>query len=176
MLLFFRLGVLAAHVFIHSEIELPKKIDAVEKKPSRSSLFSAKTEYACVALLELALHHHDPMPLRLKAISEKHDISHRFLVQILLQLKASGLVASTRGASGGYHLGRTPERITIADIVNVIDPPDPTRNDESPTALARAVHEVWAQILSAQKKILETTTLADLVQRSQIEDDIVYQI
>src|SRR5262245_55878645 len=87
--------------------------EKVEQKPARSSLCSAKTEYACVALLELALHHNDPTPLRLKAISEKHDISHRFLVQILLQLKTAGLVASTRGASGGYHLGRPPERITI---------------------------------------------------------------
>lgn len=157
---------------------MPKKLvtEVVEKKPSRSSLFSAKTEYACVALLELALHHNDPTPLRLKAISEKHSISHRFLVQILLQLKSAGLVASTRGASGGYHLGRLPDRITIADIVNVIDPPEPTRNDEVPTSLARAIHGVWAQILSAQRKILETTTLADLVARSQVEDDIIYQI
>lgn len=157
---------------------MPKKIvlEKEEKKPARSSLFSAKTEYACVALLELALHHNDPTPLRLKAISEKHGISHRFLVQILLQLKAAGLVASTRGASGGYHLGRTPERITVADIVNVIDPPDQARNEESPTSLARAVHGVWAQILTAQRKILETTNLAELVQRSQSEFDIIYQI
>jgi Rrf2 family protein len=151
-------------------------LEKVEKKPARSSLFSAKTEYACVALLELARHHNDPNPLRLKAISEKHDISHRFLVQILLQLKTAGLVASTRGASGGYHLGRPPEQITIADIVNVIDPPEPPRTDEVPTALAQAVREVWAQILVAQKKILETTTLADLIQRSQAEYEIIYQI
>ena len=157
---------------------MPKKLlaEKAEKKPSRSSLFSAKTEYACVALLELALHHNDPTPLRLKAISEKHGISHRFLVQILLQLKTAGLVASTRGASGGYHLGRPPERITVGDIVDVIDPPEPLRTDDAPTSLARAVHGVWAQILAAQRKILETTTLADLVQRSQTEYDIVYQI
>jgi len=157
---------------------VPKRAvaETTEKKPSRSSLFSAKTEYACVALLELALHHNDPTPLRLKAISEKHEISHRFLVQILLQLKAAGLVASTRGASGGYHLGRPPDRITIADVVNVIDPPETNRVDDVPTSLARAVHGVWAQILAAQRKILETTTLADLVQRSQTEYDIIYQI
>lgn len=157
---------------------MPKKavLEQPEKKQSRSSLFSAKTEYACVALLELALHHNDPTPLRLKAISDKHGISHRFLVQILLQLKSAGLVASTRGASGGYHLGRAPDRISIADIVNVIDPPEPMRADDARTQLARAVHGVWAQILAAQRKILETTTLADLVQRSQVDYDIVYQI
>jgi Rrf2 family protein len=147
-----------------------------EKKQARSSLFSAKTEYACVALLELARHHNDPTPLRLKAISESHDISHRFLVQILLQLKAAGLVASTRGASGGYHLGRPPERITIADVVNVIDPPEAIRPDNTPTPLVRAIHGVWSQILSAQKKVLETTTLADLLQRAQGEGELSFQI
>jgi Rrf2 family transcriptional regulator, cysteine metabolism repressor len=150
--------------------------EKVERKPARSSLFSAKTEYACVALLELALHHNDPTPLRLKAISEKHDISHRFLVQILLQLKTAGLVASTRGASGGYHLGRPPERITIADVVNVIDPPEPQRTDGPPTPLVKAIHAVWSQILSAQKKVLETTTLADLLQRAQGEGELSFQI
>ena len=147
-----------------------------DKKPARSSLFSAKTEYACVALLELARHHNDPNPLRLKAISEQHDISHRFLVQILLQLKAAGLVASTRGASGGYHLGRPPERITIADVVNVIDPPEPQRSDGPATPLVKAIHAVWSQILSAQRKVLETTTLADLLQRAQDEGELSFQI
>jgi Rrf2 family transcriptional regulator, cysteine metabolism repressor len=147
-----------------------------DKKQARSSLFSAKTEYACVALLELARHHNDPSPLRLKAISEQHDISHRFLVQILLQLKAAGLVASTRGASGGYHLGRPPERITIADVVNVIDPPEAVRPDGNPTPLVRAIHAVWGQILSAQRKVLETTTLADLLQRAQGEGELSFQI
>ena len=148
----------------------------IDKKPARSSLFSAKTEYACVALLELAAHHGDPTPVRLKTIAEKHDISHRFLVQILLQLKGGGLVESTRGAAGGYLLGRPPDRITIADVVNVIDPPEPGRGDAASSPLARAIHGIWAQIQTAQRRILETTTLADLIQRVQGEYENVYQI
>ena len=148
-----------------------------EKKPARSSLFSAKTEYACVALLELAANHGDPNPLRLKLIAEKHNISHRFLVQILLQLKASGLVESTRGASGGYHLARSPEQISIADVVNVVDPPDPLREtDSGASSLARSVHDLWAQVQAAQRKILAETSLADLVQRAQSNFELVYQI
>ena len=61
----------------------------------RGSLFSAKAEYACIAMLELAVRRGDPGPARLKAIAEMHGIPKRFLVQILLQLKAAGLVAST---------------------------------------------------------------------------------
>ncbi|WP_020470775.1 RrF2 family transcriptional regulator [Zavarzinella formosa] len=152
--------------------------DEAIPKTSRSSLFSAKTEYACVSLLELASHHGDPNPLRLKTIAEKHNISHRFLVQILLQLKAAGLVESIRGAAGGYHLARSPEQITIADIVQVIDPADPIRggDDSNSSALIRAVHGLWADVQQAQRKILETTTLADMVARSQGESDLMYQI
>lgn len=148
------------------------------QKTSRSSLFSAKTEYACVSLIELALHHGDPNPLRLKTIAEKHNISHRFLVQILLQLKAAGLVESTRGAAGGYHLARSPEQITIADVVQVIDPADPIRSNDSEntSSMIRTVHSLWADVQLAQRKILEQTTLADMVTRSQGEYDLMYQI
>ena len=141
---------------------MPTK-DVAAAKPSRSSLFSAKTEYACVSLMELAAHHGDPNPLRLKTIADKHEISHRFLVQILLQLKAAGLVESTRGAAGGYHLARAPEQITIADVVQVIDPADPIRGGgegKSGSSMIRTVHSLWADVQLAQRKMLEQTTLA----------------
>src|SRR6184192_3344640 len=89
----------------------------------RSLPFSAKAEYACIAMLELAARH-GAQPVRLKQIAEGHRIPQRFLVQILLQLKGSGLVVSARGASGGYLLARPPDTITLADVLNVID-----RND-----------------------------------------------
>lgn len=154
--------------------------DEIERRSGRGTIFSAKTEYACVALLELAANHDNPTPQRLKAIAEKHGISHRFLVQILLQLKAAGLVQSTRGASGGYQLARSPEMISVADIVNAIDPPGPTRAEDDsldrPSSLTLAVHSVWSQVLDAQRQILEATSLAELVRRAQKDYDIVYQI
>lgn len=150
----------------------------ITAKTSRSSLFSAKTEYACVSLLELAAHHGNPKPLGLKSIAEKHGISHRFLVQILLQLKAAGLVESTRGASGGYHLARAPENITVADIVQVIDPVDPIRGADKQTAsmMIQTIHSLWGEVQQAQRKILEETTLADLVERSKGQVEYSYQI
>ena len=65
---------------------------------------SAKTEYACIAMLELAARYDTGEPIRIRTIADEHDIPSRFLVQILLQLKGAGLVNSTRGASGGYQL------------------------------------------------------------------------
>ena len=61
---------------------------------------SAKTEYACIAMLELASQYGSGTPVRIRRIAERHDVPPRFLVQILLQLKGAGLVTSVRGAAG----------------------------------------------------------------------------
>ena len=59
---------------------------------------SAKIEYACIAVLELAVNYNSGKPVRIRAIAQTHGIPSRFLVQILLQLKGANLVSSTRGA------------------------------------------------------------------------------
>src|SRR5258708_29558323 len=82
---------------------------------------SAKAEYACVAMLELAASYSEAQPVRIKAIADAQGIPQRFLVQILLQLKTAGLVASVRGAAGGYQLARSPQSISLAAIINAID-------------------------------------------------------
>src|SRR5437868_14042630 len=93
---------------------------------------SAKGQYACIAMLELAAHYDDPQPVHIKTVADVHGISQRFLVQILLQLKVHGLVESIRGAAGGYHLARPPEKISLADVINAVDHPPPP----APTALS----------------------------------------
>jgi Rrf2 family protein len=146
-------------------------------------MFSAKAEYACIAMLELAARHGDPHPVRLKSIADAHGISQRFLVQILLQLKGAGLVGSTRGAAGGYLLARPPQQITLADVLGVIDQPErspsaPRRGKRGgpPTGLEQAVRSVWNEIQAQQQHVLETTTLADLIRRSQENFALSYQI
>ena len=132
-------------------------------------LFSAKAEYACIAMLELAARHGDPRPVRLADVADKHGIPQRFLVQILLQLKGAGLVASTRGAAGGYQLARSPEEISLADILGVVDRTDPEPGKPQaargePSALSAALHGVWEQILKSRHELLTLTSLADLVE------------
>ncbi len=85
---------------------------------------SAKAEYACLALLALARHGPEAPPLRIREISETYDIPERYLVQILLRLKSAGLVMSTRGAAGGYHLARAASSISVGQILAAIDGPD----------------------------------------------------
>ncbi|MFO0798423.1 MAG: Rrf2 family transcriptional regulator [Gemmataceae bacterium] len=139
-------------------------------------LFSAKAEYACVAMLELAARSSDPKPVRLADVADKHGIPSRFLVQILLDLKRSGLVASTRGAAGGYTLGRSADEITLFDVIRVMDPPEPpVRSDDKlqPTAYVHTVRTVWEKMVEAQESILKQTTLADLAARSEADQYVI---
>jgi Rrf2 family protein len=147
----------------------------------RTQPFSAKADYACIAMLELAAHYGRTQPVRLKAIAEAHHIPQRFLVQILLQLKGSGLVVSSRGAAGGYLLARSPKSITLADVLNVVDRPDRPAPDRRPTGgppspMADILRGVWKEIVTAQRRILEGTTLADLAQKAREGQSLTYQI
>jgi Rrf2 family protein len=140
---------------------------------------SAKAEYACVAMLELAASHGEPQPVRIKAIADGHGIPQRFLVQILLQLKGAGLVASIRGAAGGYQLARPPEAISLADVINVIDrtpAPRPSAVGPSRSPVVQAVQTVWKDIQAEEQRMLEELSLADLVRRTQQPGGLSYQI
>jgi Rrf2 family protein len=133
-------------------------------------LFSAKAEYACVAMLELAARHNDPRPARLADVADKHGIPPRFLVQILLDLKRAGLVATTRGAAGGYALARSPDEITLFDVLKIVDPPEQsTRSDDplQPTVYVQNVRDLWDRIVASQQNMLKEITLTDLAEQSQ---------
>jgi Rrf2 family protein len=139
---------------------------------------SAKAEYACVAMVDLAARFRTGQPVQIKTIAESHGISPRFLVQILLQLKGAGLVASSRGVAGGYQLTRSPDAIHLAEIINTID-----RNPEPPSALtdltssvAESLRQVWKEVSQAEEHLLQQTTLAELQRRVQDKDVASYQI
>ncbi len=88
---------------------------------------SAKAEYACLAVLALARQGPESSPLHIREISEAYGIPERYLVQILLQLKGAGLVASTRGVAGGYRLARAATDISLSEVLVAVDGPDVPR-------------------------------------------------
>src|SRR3954469_12446892 len=125
---------------------------------------SAKAEYACVAMLELAASYTDPQPVRIKTIAEAQGISPSFLVQILLQLKTAGLVASVRGAAGGYQLARPPYSITLAEIIAAIDDrsmtPRSALGDANRSPTVHTLLSIWREVQEAELRLLQRFTLA----------------
>jgi Rrf2 family protein len=84
--------------------------------------FSKKSEYGLRALIELtAAYGQDPV--RRHQIAERQHIPIVFLEQILLALKHAGLLSSTRGASGGYALIKPPSRVTLGQVIRILDGP-----------------------------------------------------
>jgi Rrf2 family protein len=136
---------------------------------------SAKAEYACLALLALAQQGPDAPPLRIRDISEAHEIPERYLVHILLQLKGAGLVASTRGAAGGYRLARPAESIALSEVLTAIDGPD-ALHGENPTAnrpAARILAAVWQRVRQAERDVLDRTTIGQLVEQTAPREWII---
>jgi Rrf2 family protein len=133
---------------------------------------SAKSEYACLALLALARVSRESPPLRIREISESYGIPERYLVQILLRLKSAGLVVSTRGAAGGYNLARPAETISVGQVLSAIDGPDVTdRDGQAARRPAAAVLDpLWESVRAAERAVLDGTTVAQLAERSAPHD------
>ncbi len=102
-------------------------------------------------------------PARIREISEECGIPERYLVQILLHLKGAGLVASCRGAAGGYRLARPASTISLGAVLAAIDGPDvPARAPLRPAAQALAA--VWEQLRRVERTVLETTSIAQIAE------------
>ena len=84
---------------------------------------SRKSEYALLALIDLARQHEKNEVSKIVEVAERNDIPKKYLEQILLQLKGAGYVRSIRGAQGGYELAKKPDEITLAEIIRLIDGP-----------------------------------------------------
>ncbi|TAM58654.1 Rrf2 family transcriptional regulator [bacterium] len=137
---------------------------------------SAKTVYAARALLQLALAPADGEPMRIEDIARAQDIPERFLPQILLALKAAGLVASRRGSQGGYLLARSPSAITLADVVRRFDR-ELLEGPASESARALdVVEEALSRAGGALEAALEETTVADLAERTRAAQSVLHYV
>ena len=138
---------------------------------------SAKVHYACLAMLELAKHHIQPKPVRMRKLADAHGISSQFLVQILLQLKTAALVESTRGASGGYRLSRLPSEISIGDIVRAVEGPSDVReHDLSSNPTSNTLSDMFQDLNEHVWEQLDAKSLQDLVNDVPANSEPMYYI
>jgi Rrf2 family protein len=131
---------------------------------------SARGEYAIKAMLELALRPEGGL-VPIQAIAERQAIPQRYLEQVLLALKRAGLLVSKRGSTGGYHLTRAPEAITVGEILRAAEGSD-AAFDAGPTRRRNGgeeadLGELWTEIAAAVSKVVDHVSLADLVARAR---------
>lgn len=110
--------------------------------------------------------------IRIRDIAYEENLPEKFLELILLELKNARIVESVRGAKGGYQLRRPPGEIRLSEIIRLIDGPlapfgdaEQLRSLITRDADHRALYQVFLDVRDAAAKILESTTLADLMNR-----------
>src|SRR5215471_15512112 len=140
--------------------------------------FNSKLRYALCAAVDLAMQP-PAEACQSREIASRQQIPGPYLDQILAALKGAGIVRSVRGAGGGYNLARTPERITVGDVVRALMRGDRLfssySEDEAPDMNSPGVNwivrQFEEQIETTLSRQLDSTTLADLVHRKQSLDD-----
>jgi Rrf2 family protein len=136
--------------------------------------FSAKSEYAVLAILALSLHSGEG-PLQVRAIAQKERIPLRFLEQVMNHLKKRGFVESVRGPHGGYRLTKPPDQIRLGEVLQAMEGPlveiDSTQrrqreplNGEVDNTLIR---EVWQEVSTSLKDHLDSINFKDLSERKK---------
>jgi Rrf2 family protein len=130
---------------------------------------SQKGLYALQAMMTLA-RRHEQGAIKIRDIAAESDLPEKFLELILLELKNARIVDSVRGARGGYQLRRDPAQIPLSDIIRLVDGPlapmgdaEQLRTMITQDADHRALYEVLLEVRDAAAKILENTTIADLI-------------
>jgi Rrf2 family protein len=127
---------------------------------------SAKVDYGVRAAIELAAAGGEP--IKGEAIADAQDIPLKFLENILGELKHTGIVASRRGAQGGYWLAKDADEVSLADIVRAVEGPLATVRGQGPESLeykgeAEPLQKVWIALRANIREVMEDTSLADVV-------------
>lgn len=128
---------------------------------------TAKSEYGVLAAIDLACNYGSG-PVSAREIAERRGIPPRFLEQLFVSLRRAQIVTAVRGAKGGFVLERSPEQITVLDIVEALEGPlassvcDGGGDVGCGKSTSCAAAPVWARATSALRDVFATTTLASL--------------
>ena len=140
-------------------------------------MLSKKTKYALKALMVLAKEYGQG-PVLIADIAQREDIPRKFLELILLELKNQGILQSKKGKGGGYFLGRAPRQVSVGHVIRALEGPIAPLPCVSKTAYMRCrecrdertcgIRIVMKEVRDATSKILDSTTLADMLKRVQL--------
>lgn len=130
---------------------------------------TARADYAVRAVVQLASL--QPASATRHQLAEAQEIPGKFLETILGDLRRAGILDAQRGATGGYRLTKSPDEITLADVVRATEgplaavrgmPPEDTIYAGPASPLTR----VWVALRASLREVLEATTVADVINDS----------
>ena len=143
--------------------------------------FGVGVDYSLKALLMLADRYPSAQPLRVEEIAAAQGVPENYLRRLLIELKRGGLVLSQKGPSGGYMLARPPARITMADVVEIIEgdyTPVECLEEGAKSFCPRdsgcPMRDVWREVRNSVVSILRSATLQSLTDRRK--SAVMYQI
>ena len=146
---------------------------------------SARDEYACSAVLELALNFDTEAPVRVQDIAQRQGIPMKFLFQIMQILKRVDIVRSRRGTEGGYVLSRPPNQITVGVVLRAMSGPFVQLSclesgnfaDDCGKQDFCQFKPIWAEVDRAIGSILNNISFEELVRRSRANQrQLMYHI
>ena len=138
---------------------------------------STRSRYGSRLMLELALNY-GKKPVFLKDIAKNEEISEKYLSQIIIPLKAKGLVSSFRGMNGGYVLAKLPSQITLREIVELLEGRlELLSCIGNPSTCSRVsicvTRDIWNLVGEKIVQTLDSVTLEDLVKSHNRKDEAV---
>jgi Rrf2 family protein len=143
--------------------------------------FGVGVDYSLKALLMLADRYPSAQPLRVEEIAAVQGVPENYLRRLLIELKRGGLVLSQKGPNGGYMLARPPARITMADVVEIIEGDytpveclEDGANSFCPRDGGCPMRDVWREVRGSVVGILRSATLQSLAERRK--SAVMYQI
>jgi Rrf2 family protein len=131
-----------------------------------------KTMFALEAVVDIA-YNARPEPVQSKEITRRQGIPQRYLEQVMQQLVHAGVLKGVRGPRGGYTLARERRRITVGEVVRVIDALDHDEKDDEPSEATgsdlgqRVVRPLWSEMQEEMMQKLDAVTLEDICQRAR---------
>lgn len=137
---------------------------------------SAKSRYALASVTKMAMAYDSKETMTILEIATDLNISKIYLERVFSQLKQGNVVSAIKGAQGGYFLTKTPDQITIYDVLASVEPAIFADNEKTVEEIApkieQALHnQIYARLDDALKESLSHVTLANLAEDAQKDDD-----
>ena len=134
---------------------------------------STRSRYGVRIIMDLSIHS-SHAPVRMQDIAMRQGISMKYIEQLIIPLKKAGYVTSIRGPKGGYRLNKSPEKIAMGEIVNILEGgltlseclEKPEKCDRYENCLTR---HIWEKATKAMLSELNSVSLAEMMHSTDYE-------